>query len=59
MELRLGGIMKRLEETIKVFSISKPTIYVWIKKGCPVHYVGIIPFFDIKEIENWIKKGNN
>lgn len=48
--------MKRLSETIKVFSISKPTIYVWIKKGCPVHYVGIIPFFDIKEIEDWIKE---
>ena len=50
--------MKRLEETSKIFSISKPTIYEWIKKGCPVHYVGSIPFFDLEEVESWIKSKN-
>jgi len=48
--------MERLSEIAKTFSVSKPTIYDWIKKGCPVHYVGSIPFFDIEEVVSWIKK---
>lgn len=50
--------MKRLEETAKIFSVSRPTIYDWIKKGCPVYYIGKIPYFDIEEVNNWIKERN-
>lgn len=50
--------MKRFEETCKIFEISRPTLYAWIKKGCPCHVVGEIRYFDIKEVENWIKSDN-
>lgn len=47
--------MIRLNELLKTMSISKPTIYKWIKAGCPVHYVGKIPYFDMEEVNLWIK----
>lgn len=50
--------MKRFNEIILEFHISRPTLYEWIKNGCPVHYVGSIPFFDIKEVIKWIKERN-
>jgi len=46
----------RLSEILEIFKISKPTIYRWIKKGCPVHYVGSIPYFDLQEVIDWMKK---
>jgi predicted DNA-binding transcriptional regulator AlpA len=48
--------MIRLKEVLEVFKISKPTIYRWIDSGCPVHYAGSIPYFDIEEVNEWIKK---
>lgn len=50
--------MIRMDDIVKKFQISKPTIYEWMKKGMPVHYVGKLPFFDLKEIEAWIKNLN-
>lgn len=49
--------MIRITELAEILKISKPTIYEWTKKGCPVHYVGKLPFFDLKEVEEWIKGG--
>lgn len=46
----------RLSDILEVFKISKPTIYRWIEKGCPVHRIGSIPYFDAEEISNWIKE---
>lgn len=51
--------MIRITEICKRLDISKPTMYEWIKKGCPVHYVGKLPFFDEQEVEIWIKAGVN
>jgi len=46
----------RLSEILEIFKISKPTIYRWIKRGCPVHYVGSIPYFDLQEVIDWMKE---
>lgn len=48
--------MLRLSDALNELKISKPTIYRWIKSGCPVHYVGSIPYFDMQEVTKWIKK---
>ena len=48
--------MLRLKYLLETFKISKPTAYRWIEKGCPVHYVGSIPYFDTDEVNEWIKK---
>lgn len=48
--------MHRMNETAKHYFISRPTIYKWIEQGCPVHYVGSIPYFDWDEVDRWIKK---
>lgn len=47
--------MVRLSGILEVMKISKPTMYKWIKSGCPVHYVGSIPYFDVEEVIQWIK----
>lgn len=47
--------MLRIKDVLEVFKISKPTIYRWIEKGCPVHYAGSIPYFDVDEVNEWIK----
>jgi len=50
--------LKRFIETAKNYNISRPTLYMWIEKGCPAHHVGKIPYFDWEEVDEWIK-GNN
>ena len=47
--------MIRLKELLIEVKISKPTIYRWMEKGCPVHYVGSIPYFDMQEVTEWMK----
>lgn len=47
--------MKRFQETATHYSISRPTLYKWIENGCPVHYVGSIPYFDWAEVDAWMK----
>ena len=47
--------MIRLKELLDELKISKPTIYRWIGNGCPVHYVGSIPYFDMQEVTEWMK----
>lgn len=49
--------MVRITDVCEKFKISKPTVYEWIKKGCPVHYVGKLMFFDLVEVEQWMKAG--
>ena len=45
----------RMRRLCELLELSRPTIYKYIKGGLPVHYVGTIPYFDIKEIEKWLK----
>lgn len=45
----------RLTETLNTYKISKPTLYKWIRNGCPVSYVGRMPYFDTEEVTAWIK----
>lgn len=47
--------MIRLKELLEELKVSKPTIYRWIENGCPVHYVGSIPYFDMQEVTEWMK----
>lgn len=48
----------RISELLERLRISRPTVYAWIERGLPVHYVGKIPFFDVAEVEHWIKEQN-
>lgn len=48
--------MVRLKELLEIMKVSKPTVYRWIANGCPVHYAGSIPYFDLNEVNEWIRK---
>ena len=48
--------MIRASQLMQELKISKPTLYRWLKKGCPVHYVGRMPYFDMVEVTKWMKK---
>ena len=49
--------MKRFIETAQHYNVSKPTLYMWIRNGCPIHHVGNIPYFDWDEVDTWMKSG--
>ena len=51
--------MLRVKDICEQFKISRGTMYEWIDKGCPVHYVGKLVFFDIDEVVKWVKEQKN
>jgi hypothetical protein len=38
--------------------ISKPTVYKYMDLGMPVYYVNNTPYYDMKEVLEWIKTHN-
>lgn len=52
-------LMVRVKDITKLFKISRPTLYEWIKNGCPVYRKGRLIFFDLSEVEQWVKNGVN
>jgi predicted DNA-binding transcriptional regulator AlpA len=47
--------MLRTKDVMKMFKISKPTIYKWISNGMPHIYVGKLLFFEQDAITVWVK----
>lgn len=47
--------MLTVNDLIKKYSVSKATIYNWIKRGMPYQKVGgKLTRFDEKEVDSWV-----
>lgn len=54
--MRLGGeIMVRMSIATRKLGVCRQTIYNWMKIGMPVVYVGRIPYFDMKDVNKWMR----
>jgi predicted DNA-binding transcriptional regulator AlpA len=48
--------MERFNSVCERYQISRPTLYAWITQGCPSYKKNGIVFFDISEVDAWIKQ---
>lgn len=48
--------MLRIKDLVKMFNVSKPTIYKWMKDGLPHIYVGKLLFFEKDRVSEWVQK---
>lgn len=48
----------RVKEALKLYSISRSTLYNWFKKGLKFYKNGGVVFLKKIEIENFITKNN-
>lgn len=47
--------MLTIKDVCEKYKITKPTLYKWLKLGCPVHTIGYKKYFMQDEVEEWIK----
>jgi predicted DNA-binding transcriptional regulator AlpA len=54
--MKLGGYkMLRVKDVMQKYSVSKPTVYSWFKRGLKYIKVGKITFIEEEELIKFIK----